>query len=354
MSRAALDLLACKAYYHASTPEDTLLARWPMGSSSSTSRLSNAAKNGSPIPALSFLLPSSLSLLLSKRGYPADNKRTTPDAATTNMATAIVTTPTPTATATQTTANPTPASGSAPECCSIRVVTSGSLVDRISCVVACSLVPVVVIGATDNITDTAVGSDACAEVATRTLRPQAEHTLDDERKPRTSCPGRGTGRGSASASSQGGAITGDYYYAVGGSPLSASGATQLERSLAMVLRGVSGAISAARLLWRDVSNLRVYYHLGQDSIRNYCKDGPVGSERAHVGCGTKGKWVGDEGGGELLERAFFLALAATTLERPAVTFVPIAGLADGARVCIHATALSLDRLKTELWVRGAA
>ena len=101
---------------------------------------------------------------------------------------------------------------------------------------------------------------------------------------------------------------------------------------------------------------------------------------------------GGEGGEEWLKRAFFLALAVATSERPAVTFVPVSGLPAPASTCdaaaaasaaasatdassdagaaaagnssagagaaavmsVHATAWNLDRLRTEMWVRGQA
>ncbi|CAN0160397.1 unnamed protein product [Ectocarpus fasciculatus] len=123
-------------------------------------------------------------------------------------------------------------------------------------------------------------------------------------------------------------------------PLSGS---QLEQAMGLVLAGLSDAVSASRLRWHDVANLRVYY--------NTRRHRPSGV--AATGSGGGG---GGGGGGieeELLKRATFLALAGATRERPAVTFVPVSGLGDGAAVSVHATAWSLDRLRTELWVRGA-
>ncbi|CAN0390478.1 unnamed protein product [Ectocarpus sp. 13 AM-2016] len=108
--------------------------------------------------------------------------------------------------------------------------------------------------------------------------------------------------------------------------------------MGLVLAGVSDAVSAARLRWHDVANLRVYY--------NARRHGPSGVAAAGSGGGD-----GIEEG--FLKRATFLALAGATRERPAVTFVPVSGLAGGAAVSVHATAWSLDRLRTELWVRGA-
>lgn len=133
-------------------------------------------------------------------------------------------------------------------------------------------------------------------------------------------------------------------------------AAQLEEALLMVFDALAGAIATARLKWRDVASLRVYFHRHHPS---HPKDdaistgAPDGDARKMTGLG-RGNGEGSEQQEELLRRAVFLALAGTTRERPAVTFVPVAGMAKGARVSIHATALSLDRLRTELWVRDAA
>lgn len=119
---------------------------------------------------------------------------------------------------------------------------------------------------------------------------------------------------------------------------------RLERALMLTLEGISEAISSARLKWRDVSHLRVYYR------------GQVGRPD---GWSSSGR-AGDYGGGgcsdeeELLKRAMYMALASTTTERPAITFVPVNGLkAVDDIVNIHTTAWNLGRLRTELWVRGA-
>ncbi|CAB1108934.1 unnamed protein product [Ectocarpus sp. CCAP 1310/34] len=110
-------------------------------------------------------------------------------------------------------------------------------------------------------------------------------------------------------------------------PLSGS---QLEQAMGLVLAGVSDAVSAARLRWHDVANLRVYYKAR--------RHGPSGVAAAASGGG------GSDGMEEgLLKRATFLALAGATRERPAVTFVPVSGLGGGAAVSVHATAWSLDR-----------
>ncbi|CAN0377795.1 unnamed protein product [Ectocarpus sp. 12 AP-2014] len=114
----------------------------------------------------------------------------------------------------------------------------------------------------------------------------------------------------------------------------------------LVLAGVSDAVSAARLRWHDVANLRVYY--------NTRRHGPSAVAAAGSGGGGGGSGGGSDGIEEgFLKRATFLALAGATRERPAVTFVPVSGLGGGAAVSVHATAWSLDRLRTELWVRGA-
>lgn len=113
--------------------------------------------------------------------------------------------------------------------------------------------------------------------------------------------------------------------------------------MGLVLAGAFDVISAARLMWRDVANLRVYY----------CCPFTTGTG----GDATHAEEAARDGGGvdeESVQRAVLLALAGATRERPAVTFVPVSGLQHGAVVAIHATAWSLDRLRTELWVRGAA
>lgn len=126
---------------------------------------------------------------------------------------------------------------------------------------------------------------------------------------------------------------------------------RLERALVLALEGISEAISSARLKWRDVSHLRVYYR--RQVVR---PDGCLSSEgalwagdRDREGCGGGG--YGDEE--ELLKRAMHLALASMTPERPAITFVPVNELeAVDDFVNIHTTVWNLDRLRTELWIRG--
>ncbi|CAN0159193.1 unnamed protein product [Ectocarpus sp. 4 AP-2014] len=112
-------------------------------------------------------------------------------------------------------------------------------------------------------------------------------------------------------------------------PLSAS---QLEQAMGLVLAGVSDAVSAARLRWHDVANLRVYY--------NTRRHGPPGVAATGSGGGGDGSGGMEEG---CLKRATFLALAGATRNRPAVTFVPVSDLGGGAAVSVHATAWSLDR-----------
>ncbi|CBN78880.1 conserved unknown protein [Ectocarpus siliculosus] len=128
-------------------------------------------------------------------------------------------------------------------------------------------------------------------------------------------------------------------------PRNAAVELELEQAMSLVLAGVSDAVSAARLRWHDVANLRVYY--------NARRHGPSGV--AATGTGGGGGYSGGSDGIEegFLKRATFLALAGATRERPAVSFVPVNGLGGGAAVSVHATAWSLDRLRTELWVRGA-
>ena len=125
-------------------------------------------------------------------------------------------------------------------------------------------------------------------------------------------------------------------------PLRSLSATQLEQAMRLALAGAFDAVSAARLRWSDVASLRVYYCCPATSS--------AGSDAAPEQEALEGGGVDEE----LLKRAVFLALAGATRERPAVTFVPVCGLQDGAVVGVHMTAWSLDRLRTELWVRGAA
>lgn len=114
--------------------------------------------------------------------------------------------------------------------------------------------------------------------------------------------------------------------------------------MSLVLAGAFGAVSAARLRWCDVANLRVYFSCGPAA------GGAGGGATPPSEAAVEGRGL-DEGS---VKRAMFLALAGATRERPAVTFVPVSGLQDGAVLSVHATAWSLDRLRTELWVRGAA
>lgn len=187
---------------------------------------------------------------------------------------------------------------------------------------------------------------------------------------------------------------------------SLSGA-QLEQAMRLVLSGISDVVKSARLKWRDVAHLRVYYIVTSNTRPP--SPSPVVGVGSNAACGVKSSTTpaevtakapvivgarlvvpqgdrnipltqaksvfatdnfincvcdmnraaaqGISGGGEedLLKRAMFLALASITRERPAVTFVPVMGLdgSEGVILSVHATALSLDRLKTELWVRGA-
>lgn len=124
---------------------------------------------------------------------------------------------------------------------------------------------------------------------------------------------------------------------------------RLERVLMLTLEGISEAISSARLKWRDVSHLRVYYRGQVVRLHGWSSSGEAGDtdRESYDGGGCS-----DEE--ELLKRAMHLALASTTPERPAITFVPVSELeAVGDIVNIHTTAWNVDRLKTELWVRGA-
>eukprot|EP00903_Cladosiphon_okamuranus_P015964 g14746.t1 len=124
-------------------------------------------------------------------------------------------------------------------------------------------------------------------------------------------------------------------------PVRILSATQLEEAMSLVLAGAFDAVSAARLRWRDVACLRVYY---------FCRTTTsAGNDAALEPAWTDGGGVDEE----LLKRATFLAIAGATRERPAVSFVPVSELQDGAVISVHATAWSLDRLRTELWVRGA-
>ena len=113
--------------------------------------------------------------------------------------------------------------------------------------------------------------------------------------------------------------------------------------MSLVLAGAFDAVSAARLGWRDVANLRVYYCCCPVTTSTHSSGG---SEQKLLHRGGV-----DE---ESVKTATFLALAGATRERPAVSFVPVSELQDGAVISVHATAWSLDRLRTELWVRGAA
>lgn len=128
-------------------------------------------------------------------------------------------------------------------------------------------------------------------------------------------------------------------------PLRSLSETHFEQAMSLVLAGAFDAISAARLRWRDVANLRVYYCCPATTS--------TGGDRA-PGQGTAAVLAGGGVHEEMVKRAMFLALAGATQERPAITFVPVSGLQNGAAVSVHATAWSLDRLRTELWVRGAA
>lgn len=188
-------------------------------------------------------------------------------------------------------------------CCAVAsVTTSGSSVDRILCVVQSSLIVGVV-----EASATSPGSQGEGLVDEIKYRHVSRSEIGDEDRCET------------------------------GASLSA---VQLERALTMVLsQGVSAAISAARLHWRDVSSLRVYFvrRVGPGRHRERCEDEEDGHQEE-----------------ELIKRALFLALAATTPERPAITFVPVDALAGEAHVCVDATAWSIERLNTEMWVRGAS
>lgn len=235
------------------------------------------------------------------------------------------------------------------------VVTSGSTVDRVLCVVQSSVVvagPVAESGNNATTNNNAFGSARPAglgknEAASCPNAGGAEDHKDDH---------NGLGRDSSREK-----LT---IPSVAVAVVDLSG-TQLEQTLRLVLAGVSRAIFAARLRWCDVSNLRVYhqqhYHQASSEVPNVIR---TATAAATAAAAHDGKAAGTENGGQesntadlaglSIERAFFLALAGVTPSRPAVTFVPVLGVAGGAHVCIHATAWNLDRLTTELWVRGAA
>lgn len=138
---------------------------------------------------------------------------------------------------------------------------------------------------------------------------------------------------------------------------------QLEQAMGLVLAGVSGAVSASRLRWGDVANLRIYYCCCDRGGPPAATSTTTGNGNGPYGTGGGRRPAHDPmlldgaGGGideESVKRAAFLALARVTRERPAVTFVPVSGLEAGGVVSVHATAWDLDRLRTELWVRGSA
>lgn len=244
--------------------------------------------------------------------------------------------------------------GSLGDAVTASVVTSGSTVDRVLCVVQSSLVVVGPAAESGN-SNNAIGlARPSAGLEKNPAAVQAE-AVDE-----AVCPNEGSmenddndgvdsnGSGEKLKISQVAVVD--------------LSRTQLEQALRLVLDEVSVAISAARLRWCDVSNLRVYYqqpHQASSSEIPHVR--PTAAAAAHDG--KAAEVAGGERdcqattadlGGLLLERAFFLALAGMTPARPAVTLVPVLGAAGGAHVCVHATAWSLDRLKTELWVRGTA
>ena len=166
------------------------------------------------------------------------------------------------------------------------------------------------------------------------------------------------GTGSAEAGASNATASAADAAAAAGPACVLSGA-QLEQAMGLVLAGIYGVVAAARLRWSDVANLRVYYHA--PVVAPAAPAAPAAA--ATTGTTTTGTDTGDSKtmhgtrGGvdeEMIKRATFLALAGATKERPAVTFVPARALDSGAAVSVHATAWDLDRLRTELWVRGAA
>lgn len=162
-----------------------------------------------------------------------------------------------------------------------------------------------------------------------------------------------------------GALTVAVEYHCRPDPVADLSAAQLEQGLGVLLDEVSKAISAARLRWSDVSNLRVYFskpgqplshmppNIGPDSGGVDGRPSAASAaSAASVAAGQEGSRASGDREGSV-ERALLLALAGRTRARPAFTLVPVPDMGGGALVCVHATAWSLERLKTELWVRGA-
>lgn len=252
----------------------------------------------------------------------------------------------------------------------ILATTTGSIVDRILCMTQSSLSLVAAAGGGAAV----AGDDDCEETL---LQEGCGATI------KNNVPAAAAATPVASA-----AVASPASIALSG--------TQLEQAVGLLLAGISDAVAAARLRWRDVSHLRVYYVVASDLsssgrarapravvAREKMPPSACGKPQApqapqagaaaaaaagvlHSGgealarvegyyCSDGARFKGGEREWEeLLKRATFLALASCTRERPALTFVPVSGLGPGTMLGVHATAWSLDRLRTELWVRGAA
>lgn len=227
----------------------------------------------------------------------------------------------------------------------VSVSTSGSTVDRVLCVVQSSLVlkPAsagTVVESTDpGGVSPGIAGDSAGLVQSRETEKRAGerliHVVD------------GTDTGSGAHSS--GRISLP-------TPVADLSAAQLEQALRMLLDEVSKAISAARLRWNDVSSLRVYFSQPDQPLFHTPPE--VGPDNGGVdGLSAAADREGSKASGNpegSIERAFLLALAGQTRARPAVSLVPVSDMGGGTLVCVHATAWSLERLKTELWVRGAS
>lgn len=212
-----------------------------------------------------------------------------------------------------------------------RAITVGSTVDRILCAASCSLC-VTPQGASATLARAMESSSKGAATAEPTsVSGVNEKSLVDVVD----------GQQSSSGSLERACSTHD------GHLLTALSATQLEKAAALTLCGVADAVSTARLGWGNVANLRVYYCSRQGADHSFT-DGTAPKEG-----GGDVSTDGDDAKEVQLEKAMLLALSTLTRERPAMTFVPVCSLAEEALVCVHATAWDLDRLRTELWVRGA-
>lgn len=316
MSRAALSILPCRHY-----PPTSLVETF------SASPIAAAKGQACPVPAR-FVPPPATSVV----SAPA-SMSTHPDVSTTvsegNTSNAPVAKE--------------GAGGEGPleegEAVFAKVTTTGSTVDRILGVCVSSLA--ITLGHDSGATPAAATAEGTPPVPTAiATTPHATSTDTDT----ASTTPLHTATGSACS-----APSSPDTKATGRCPSCPLSGAHLERAMSLVLSGVSGAVSAARLRWCDVSSLRVYYR---------CCPFPTaiattGEDRA-IGKGALREKVAGGMDEELLKRATYLAMAAATRERPAVTFVPVKELEAGAVVSVHATAWSLSRLRTELWVRGAA